>query len=172
MVRSTVKVRAARLEDAGAIAAVYNQGIQERVATFETEMRDADERARWFAEHDRRHPIVVAESRDGQVVGWASISAYSQRECYSGVGEVTLYVRRGSRGKGVGRRLLADLVTRARDAGYWKLFGRIFVTNMASRHLFERLGFREVGVLEKHGKLDGRWIDLVEVERVIDENIR
>ena len=171
MAPRTVATRTARLTDAGAIATIYNQGIGERVATFETRERDAEERRAWLREHDERHPVIVAEAEDGEVVGWASISAYSQRECYSGVGEATVYVRRDRRGEGVGRALMASLVQRARSAMYWKLIARIFVANVASRGFFEQFGFREVGVLEKHGKLDGRWIDVVEVERLISENI-
>ena len=166
-----VKVRAARRADAAAIAAIYNQGIEERVATFETEPSDAEERLRWLGEHGIKRPVIVAEAGDGQVAGWASISAYSSRECYSGVGEATVYVRRDMRGRGVGGELLDALLDGAKAAGYWKLIARIFVMNAASRRLFVERGFREVGVLEKHGRLDGEWMDVVEVERLISENI-
>lgn len=166
-----MRTRPARLKDAGAIARIYNQGIEERIATFETKERNARERRAWIEEHDERHPVIVAEAENGEIVGWASISVYSQRACYSGVGEATVYVRRDMRGRGVGRELLVSLIDRARSAGYWKLIGRVFVTNAPSRHLLEQIGFREVGVLEKHSKLDGEWIDVVEVERVIPENI-
>lgn len=172
MPSSSVSIRAARLTDAVAIAAIYNQGIEERIATFETQESDAEERREWLREHDERHPVIVAEAGEGQVVGWASISAYSQRECYSGVGEATVYVRRDMRGKGVGGKLLTALLDRARVDGYWKLLGRIFVANANSRRLFEGLGFREVGVLKKHSKLDGRRIDVVEIECLIPENIQ
>jgi L-amino acid N-acyltransferase YncA len=165
------KVRPAVPTDAAAIALIYNQGIEDRIATFETELRDADERRRWLEEHDEMHPVIVAESPEGQVVGWGSISAISPRRCYSGVGEYSVYVRRDVRGRGLGSGLLESLIGRAAAQGYWKLIGRMFSFNEGSRHLSRQLGFREVGVLEKHGKLDRRWVDVVEVERLIPENI-
>jgi phosphinothricin acetyltransferase len=165
------EVRVALPTDADAIAAIYNQGIDDRVATFETEKRDGEERRRWLGEHDQRHPVIIAESATGEVVGWASISPISPRSCYSGVGEFSVYVRRDSRGGGVGAKLLGSLIERATALGYWKLIGRIFSFNEASRHLSKRHGFREIGVLEKHGRLDGEWVDVVEVERMIPENI-
>ena len=165
------KIRNALPKDAEAIAHIYNEGIEDRIATFETETRDAGERRRWLAEHDSKHPVLVAEDREGRVVGWASISPISQRGCYSGVGEYSVYVRRDSRGGGVGVELLGALIDRAEGLGYWKLIGRTFTFNEGSRKLAKRFGFREVGVLEKHGKLDDRWLDVVELERLIPENL-
>jgi L-amino acid N-acyltransferase YncA len=165
------KVRSAVSTDAAAIASIYNQGIEDRIATFEMEKRDAGERRRWLEEHDEKHPVIVAEASDGQVVGWGSISPISPRRCYSGVGEYSVYVRRDMRGRGLGSGLLESLIERAEGEGYWKLIGRMFSFNEGSRRLSRRHGFREVGVLEKHGKLDGRWVDVVEVERLIPKNI-
>lgn len=164
------KIREARSADAGALALIYNQGIDDRVATFETVKRTQEERKKWLAGHDRKHPVIVAYTGK-EVIGWASISLYSQRECYSGIGEFSVYVRRDRRGTGVGEKLLGSLIKRARKEGYWKLIGRVFIQNVASRGLTERFGFREIGLLEKHAKLDGRWIDVVELEKLINENI-
>jgi L-amino acid N-acyltransferase YncA len=163
-------IREARPADVGALALIYNQGMNDRIATFETEKRNREERRSWLADHDENHPVIVACS-GRQVIGWASISPYSQRKCYSGVGEFSVYVRRDKRGSGVGAKLLESLIERARLVGYWKLIGRIFIHNIASRRITERYGFREVGILEKHAKLDGRWLDVVEVEKLIYENI-
>jgi L-amino acid N-acyltransferase YncA len=166
-------VRAAEPGDAEAIAFIYNQGIEDRVATFETGRRSGEDRRRWLKEqHDEKHPVIVAVVTGAEdIVGWGSISAISARTCYSGVGEYSVYVRRDSRGKGVGATLIASLIERATTLGYWKLIGRIFSYNGTSIRLAKRYGFREVGVLEKHSKLDGKWVDLVEVERLIQENI-
>jgi phosphinothricin acetyltransferase len=163
-------IREARQADAGALALIYNQGIDDRIVTFETEKRTQQERRSWLIRHDEKHPVIVAAA-GRQVVGWASISPYSQRTCYSGVGEFSVYVRRDKRGIGVGAKLLESLLEKARTEGYWKLIGRIFAHNAASRRLAERFGFREVGILENHAKLDGRWLDVVEVEKLIHENI-
>ena len=161
-------VRLARPSDAGAVAAIYNQGIEERGATFETDPRTADETARRIAEDDR-YPVLVAES-EGRVLGWASIGSYRPRACYAGVGEFSVYVDRAARSRGVGRALVAELISQAQARGYWKLVSRIFPSNAGSRSLCRALGFREVGVYEKHGRLDGRWQDVVIVERLIPGN--
>lgn len=159
--------RAATFHDAAAIARIYNQGIADRLATFETRPRSADDVSGWF---DGVHPIVVAEE-GGEVVAFAATSSYRPRECYSGIAEVSVYVARAARRRGVGRMALAALIDCARQAGYWKLVSRIFPENLASRGLIRSLGFREVGNYEKHGKLDGLWRDVIIVERLIPENL-
>lgn len=170
MAHLDVTVRRARLEDAAAIAEIYNQAIEQRIATFETEPRTKEERRQWIENQGHRHPILVAEA-EGQVVGWTSVSAYRSRPCYSGVGEFSVYVHEKARGQGVGRQLLTGLIDEVTQLGYWKLVSRIFSFNHASRSLCRSCGFREVGVYEKHGKLDGRWVDCVIVERLIDANL-
>jgi L-amino acid N-acyltransferase YncA len=160
--------RQAGPEDADAIAAIYNQGIEDRIATFETRPRSAQDVAAWF---DGRHPAVVVE-QGGEVVGFASASTYRPRDCYAGVAEFSVYVARPARGRGVGRLAMQALIRAAEAAGYWKLVSRIFVENTASRALMRSVGFREVGVYEKHGRLDGVWRDVVIVERLIDGNVR
>ena len=160
-------VRPATPADAAVIAAIYNQGIADRVATFETRPRTAADIAAWF---DGTHPVVVAE-RDGAVVAFASASTYRPRDCYRGVAEFSVYVAREWRGRGAGRAALAALVYACERAGFWKLVSRVFVENAASRGLLAALGFREVGVYEKHGRLDGAWRDVVIVERLLPANL-
>jgi phosphinothricin acetyltransferase len=160
-------VRPATPGDAAALAGIYNQGIEDRVATFETRPRTADDVRRWFA---GRHPVVVAED-GGRVVAFAAASEYRPRDCYAGVAECSVYVARDARGRGVGRAALAGLVAACAAAGFWKLVSRVFVDNAASRGLCRAAGFREVGVYEKHGRLDGAWRDVVIVERLIPGNL-
>jgi L-amino acid N-acyltransferase YncA len=162
-------IRTARLDDAHAIALIYNQGIEDRNATFETEPRTADEIAGRLAE-GRHFPILVAE-RGGEVVGWAGLSSYRARACYAGIAEFSIYLDRTTRGRGLGRHLLAALIDSARAHGYWKLVSRVFPANAASRAVCKACGFREVGVYEKHARLDGEWMDVVIVERLIPENM-
>jgi L-amino acid N-acyltransferase YncA len=159
--------RPAAPSDAGAIAAIYNQGIQDRVATFETRPRTEQDILAWF---DGHHPAVVVEM-DGEVVAFASTSTYRPRECYTGIAEFSVYVARLARGQGAGRAALVALIDAAEAAGFWKLVSRIFVENVASRALVRSVGFREVGIYEKHGQLDGAWRDVVIVERLIERNI-
>jgi len=158
-----VTVRPATPDDAEAIARIYNQGIDDRVATFETRHRTADDVRSWF---DGVHPIVVLE--DGsEVVAFASTSTYRPRECYAGIAEFSVYVERGIRGRGYGRAAMTALIEAAENAGFWKLLSRVFVENRASRNLLQSLGFREVGVYEKHAQLDGVWRDVVIVEKLL-----
>jgi L-amino acid N-acyltransferase YncA len=164
-----IALRLATVADAAAVADIYNQGIEDRGATFETEPRSAEMLAGRIAEDPARHPVVVATDR-GRVVGWASISAYRPRACYSGVGEFSVYLDRAARGRGLGKLLVARLVEEARARGYWKLLSRVFTFNEASRALCRACGFREVGVYERHGQLDGRWLDVVIVERLIRDD--
>ena len=163
-------IRPADSRDATAIADIYNQGIADRGATFETEPRPAaDIVAR--LEDTERYPLLVAV--DGtSVVGWAGLSTYRPRACYSGIAEFSIYLDRAARGRGVGRMLLNALIESAKDRGYWKLVSRIFPFNAASRALCRSCGFREVGIYERHGRLDGQWLDVIIVERLIPENLK
>jgi L-amino acid N-acyltransferase YncA len=153
--------RLATLNDAPFLAAIYNEGIEDRVATFETRPRSIEDVRGWF---DGRHPIVVVEE-DGQIVAFASTSTYRPRDCYAGIAEVSIYVAREFRRRGAGRVALSELIKQAQTKGFWKLVSRVFPENQASRALIQSLGFREVGVYEKHGQLDGVWRDIVIVER-------
>jgi phosphinothricin acetyltransferase len=163
-------IRPAVLRDAGAITRIYNAGIRSGNATFETRTVTVEDRRRWIEQQDEHHPILVAET-EGQVVGWASVQPYRARDCYRGVGEFSIYVDESHQGKGIGKHLLQALVEACARRGYWKLVSRIFDFNHASRALCRACGFREVGVYEKHGKQNGRWVDCVIVERLIVENL-
>lgn len=158
-----IATRPATLDDADAIAHIYNQGIEDRVATFETQPRDVDTVRAWY---DGRHPVVVVEL-DGVVAAFASTSTYRPRECYAGIAEFSVYVERSRRGRGLGVVAMNALIDAAAQAGYWKLVSRVFVENAPSRAMLTKLGFREVGVYEKHGQLDGVWRDVVIVERLL-----
>lgn len=162
-------IRPASTEDAPRITDIYNQGIAERGATFETEPRTVDSMRARLEEADR-FPLLVAEER-GRVVGWAGLGSYRARACYAGIAEFSIYLDRSARGRGIGRQLLEALIAAARERGYWKLVSRIFPFNTASRALCRACGFREVGIYEKHGQLDGKWLDVVIVERLIPENL-
>ncbi|RNF86180.1 arsinothricin resistance N-acetyltransferase ArsN1 family A [Montanilutibacter psychrotolerans] len=165
-----IEIRPAVPTDAPAITAIYNQGIAERSSTFETVPRRVEDIALRLGEIER-YPLLVAVDQTGAVVGWAGLSSYRPRDCYAGIGEFSVYLAADARGRGIGRQLLAALIQVARDRGYWKVLSRIFLFNTASRALCRSVGFREVGIYEKHGQLEGRWLDVVIVERLIPENI-
>lgn len=161
-------VRPANLPDAAEIARIYNQGIEDRTATFETRPRTASDIREWF---DGVHPLVVVEDQDS-VVAFAATFAYRPRACYAGIAEASVYVDRAFRKRGAGRLALEGLIRAAGSAGFWKLVSRIFPENTASRRLVASLGFREVGTYEKHGRLDGVWRDVIIVERLIPANLK
>jgi phosphinothricin acetyltransferase len=154
-----VIVRDLRPEDWPAVRGIYEDGIRSGNATFETETPSWEA---WDAAHTELR--LVAE-RDGAVVGWAALSSYSSRCCYRGVGEVSVYVGEAARGRGVGRVLLEQLVERSEQEGYWTLTAGVFPENEASLHLHRACGFRELGVHERLGELDGVWRDVVWLER-------
>lgn len=158
------ETRPAVLADARALAGIYNEGIADRIATFETAQRTAADTAKWF---DGRHPVVVAVGMGGEVAAYAAAFAYSDRCAYAGVAEFSVYARRSDRGHGAGRAALLGLIAAASEAGLWKLTSRVFVENTPSRALLRSVGFREVGVQENHGQLDGRWRDVILVERLL-----
>jgi L-amino acid N-acyltransferase YncA len=161
-------VRAAAPSDTAAVAAIYNEGIADRVATFETRERDPAEVTAWL---DDGLPFLVA-TLDGEVAGWARVAPYSDRCVYSGVGEHGVYVARAARGRGVGRALLSDLCAGAEAAGLYKLTSRVFADNAASIAAHVAAGFEIVGVQRRHGRLDGEWKDCVLVERLLGDAAR
>jgi phosphinothricin acetyltransferase len=161
-----MRARPASEADAPAITAIYNEGIADNIATFETRLRTAADIRPWLG---TRFPVIVVEDADagGAVIAFASTSEYRPRECYAGVAECSVYVAREHRGRGAGRVALEALIAAARAGGFWKLVSRVFVENTPSRTLIGRLGFREVGVYHRHGQLHGVWRDVVIVERLL-----
>jgi phosphinothricin acetyltransferase len=161
------QVRVANLADAAAICRIYNQGIEDRVATLETEARTPAERAQWLEARDGRHPVLVAEA-EARVVGWASLNVFNPRRAYDHVADLSLYVERDWRGRGAGRQLLDALVGRARELGYHKLVLAAFPWNEAGMRAYRRAGFRDVGIYREQGRLDGRWVDTIVMEKILD----
>jgi len=165
---ASLRARPAVLSDSARIAVIYNQGIEDRVGTFETEPRQVADIEAWFA---HAKAFVVVEDAAGQVLGYAVAHPYADRCCYAGIGEFSVYVAREARGRGVGRVAMTALNQAARKAGLWKLLSRVFPENRASLNLMAWSGYSEIGVHKNHGKLDGVWRDCVIVEQVFPENL-
>jgi len=165
-VRAAVTLRPADAADAEAVCLIYNQGIADRVATLETELRTPDERREWLAARGPRHPVIVAES-GGTVVGWGSLNVFNARPAYRHVADFSVYVERAWRGKGLGHRLLERLIEIAREIGYHKMVLSTFPTNTGGVALYERLGFSRVGVYHEQGMLDGQWVDTLIMEKLL-----
>ena len=164
---SEIQIRPAKPADAGAIADIYNQGIEDRIATLETNLRTPDERRQWLAARSPRHPVIVAEA-GGQVVGWGSLNVFNARKAYDSVADFSVYVERGWRGKGVGNRLLTRLIELGRELGYHKLVLSAFPWNTGGMALYQKLGFRTVGTYKEQGRLDGKWVDTIIMEKLLE----
>jgi phosphinothricin acetyltransferase len=169
--RPALRVRLATRSDAASIAEIYNQGIEERIATFETTPRSVADIETQLTEKGERYPTVVVE-RGGRIVAWAGAGAYRTRPAYAGVAEHSVYVARNARGTGAGRAALDGLAREYEVRGFWKLVSRIFPENTPSLALHERAGFRVVGVYRRHGQLDGAWRDCVIVEKLLGSAAR
>ncbi len=163
-----ITTRLATPADAPSIARIYNEGIAERVATFETTPRTDKQIVTQLAERGERYPTIVVEC-NGRVIAWAAVSPYSARPCYAGIAEFSVYVDRDARGAGSGRAALERVIAECAERGFWKLVSRVFPENTASRALCRAVGFREVGVYKRHAMLDSAWRDCVIVERLLGE---
>jgi len=162
----TITIRPAAAADAEAICTIHNQGITDRLATLDTALGTTAERRSWIADRDERHPVIVADV-NATVVGWASLNRFNPREAYDHVADFSVYVERNWRGKGVGRRLLDRLVEIARGFGYHKMVLAALNHNAAGVALYTSAGFTRVGVYREQGQLDGRWVDVLLMEKLL-----
>jgi L-amino acid N-acyltransferase YncA len=205
------RLRLAAAADAEAICRIYNQGIEDRLATLETELRTPEERRRWLASRGPRHPVIVVETggagaaarsvvagtaspaqavgglpqavsgsapattvpgstrhaAPATIVGWGSLNVFNAREAYRFVADLSVYVERGWRGKGVGSLLLERLIELARQHGFHKMVLSAFPSNTGGVALYEKFGFRTVGIYREQGLLDGQWVDTVVMEKLL-----
>ena len=169
--RPQLLIRPAERRDATEIAAIYHQATQDGLATFENFLVTVEDRERWVQEHSEKFPLMVAEWRGG-LLGWASLSPYHIRPHVEGIVELLIFIERDYRRHGVGKELMRALQSAARRAGHRKIIGRLVANNEASRTLCRMTGWREVGVHQKHARIDNRWLDVVVVEYLIPENLQ
>lgn len=163
----SMEIREATRADAAAIAHIYNQGIEDRSATLETQLRTPEERAEWIAARGPRHPVIVAAEKSGAIIGWSSLNAFNPRAAYDHVVDISIYVEREQRGRGIGDALLSALEERARELGYHKMVLAAFPTNAPGMRLYERHSFQTVGIYHEQGMLDGRWVDVIAMEKLL-----
>ena len=165
----TVTIRSAAAstpDDIEAICVIHNQGIVDRIATLDSTLRTPDDTRTWLGERGPRHPVLVAEV-DGTVVGWASLNSFNARAAYDHVADFSVYVERAWRGKGIGRELLDRLIEIARGVGFHKMVLAAMAHNAAGIALYTRAGFARVGIYHEQGQLDGRWVDVVIMEKIL-----
>lgn len=158
-------IRKAKREDLIAITEIYNDAIIKTVATFDTQPKSIEEQRVWFAEHDTKYPILVAED-ESLIIGWVSSSRWSDRCGYSDTAEISLYVKQGHRNRGIGRKLLEAILKQAKNAGFHTVVGRIAGTNQVSVHLLETFGFVHIGTMREVGRKFGKLLDVHLMQRI------
>lgn len=159
-------IREATDTDIMSIKTLYNQGIEDRIATLETETKDDTYMRNWLETHRGRFKVIVAEDK-GQILGWASLNQYNNRCAYDGVADLSVYISREDRGKGVGKKLLSKLESLAKENGFHKIILFTFPFNQLGQGLYKKMGFREVGVFQNQGILDGKFVDVMAMEKLL-----
>jgi L-amino acid N-acyltransferase YncA len=166
MTSDPVTIRSATETDLAAICAIYNEGIEDRVATLDVNAKSEDEIKDWWLEHSGPYSVLVA-TKGEQVIGWASLNPFSRRCAHAAIADLSVYVARGYRGKGVGYGLLRRLTEAAREDGFHKIVLHALNRNEFGRRLYRRAGFVEVGVFKEHGRVDGRLVDVIAMELLL-----
>ncbi|MFC7677756.1 arsinothricin resistance N-acetyltransferase ArsN1 family A [Paenibacillus sp. GCM10028914] len=163
---TTTSIRTAVISDIEQILVIYNQGIEDRIATLEVDPKDITFMNKWFQQHQDRYVVFVAEYNN-VVIGWASLNPYSQRCAYDGVADLSIYIDRDFRGKGIGKMLLTHLEKTAKEKDFYKIVLFTFPFNQNGQALYHKLGYRDVGVFENHGILDGEYVDVKIMEKLL-----
>jgi L-amino acid N-acyltransferase YncA len=160
-------VRVASIGDIEQIAEIYNQGIEDRIATLETNVKTVDEMKQWLTIRSERHKVLVLEGENRVVKGWASLNIFNTRECYQGVADLSIYIRREERSKGLGTKLLSSLIEVAKQVDFYKMVLTTLAVNSIGHKLYNSLGFTKVGTYVKQGRLDGKWVDVHVMEKFL-----
>lgn len=161
-----MQIREASLQDLESIMNIYNEGIEDRVATLETETKDLAYMEGWFHNHSERYKVLVAEE-DEEVVGWASLNPYNNRCAYTGVADLSVYIARSSRGKGIGGKLLTAIDEAAHVNGFHKIVLFTFPFNESGQKLYQKQGYRQVGIFQNQGVLEGKFVDVMAMEKLL-----
>ena len=167
MQRVTAALRRATFRDLDAILRIYNEGIEDRLATLEADSKTMGEIEEWWTQHDQRYAVIVAELGDA-VVGWASLNRFSHRCAHAAIADLSVYVARSQRGRGFGKALLETVEAAAGKAGFHKIVLHAIEENEPGKRLYRSCGFAEVGVFREHGLLDGRYVDVVAMEKLLE----
>ncbi|MEC1262082.1 arsinothricin resistance N-acetyltransferase ArsN1 [Bacillus swezeyi] len=161
-----IRIRTAKDAEVASILEIYNQGIKDRIATLETSEKDIEYMTDWFHNRSEKDTVLVAED-NGAIVGWASLNPYSHRCAYDGVADLSIYIARSYRGKGIGKALLSSIEKAAVQSGIHKIVLFTFPFNKLGQGLYDSMGYREVGVFKEQGKIDGRYVDVMAMEKIL-----
>ena len=166
MTNASLAIRPASRDDLEAIRRIYNEGIEDRVATLDTAPKSDEAIMQWWSQHDERYVILVV-TEPGEIAGWASLNRFSHRCAHSEIADLSVYVARTHRNKGIGYSLLTRLVNEAREASFHKIVLHALDGNEYGKRLYRKVGFVEVGVFKEHGLLDGQYVDVIAMERLL-----
>lgn len=161
-----ISIRKALVSDLLQISEIYNDAVANTVATFDTSPKTCDEQDKWFRSHDSRHPIFVAESND-QVVGWIALSEWCDRKAYSDTAELSIYVKTGHRGRGIGQALTATILQAGRNQGLHTIIARIETSNETIIHVLRKSGFKQIGVMQEVGRKFDRILDVMLMQIIL-----
>ncbi|MGD1039783.1 MAG: N-acetyltransferase family protein [Dehalococcoidales bacterium] len=161
----TVEIRKAIYTDVPAITGIYNEAILTTTATFDKEPKTTTSQRKWFKAHGPKNPIVVAVA-DGKVVGWASLSAYSDRCAYAETAEISVYVKESFRNQGLGKKLMQAVLDAGKKAGLHTVISRIAGGNNVSINLHHELGFTDIGVMKEVGSKFGQLLDVYLLQKM------
>lgn len=160
-------IRRATIKDLAVITNIYNEAILKTVATFDTQPKTLEEQRLWFESHDSKHPILLAE-QDNVIVGWASLSKWSDRCAYSDTAEISIYVKEEHRGKGIGTKLMNGIINEGRKTGIHTIIARIADSNEASVRLHKSAGFKHIGTMKEVGRKFGNLIDVYLMQKIYE----
>jgi len=160
-------IRPATPQDLDAIREIYNEAILKTAATFDANPKTLEEQKRWYENHGNKYPILVTE-QDNLIVGWASLSRWSDRCAYSDTAEISLYVKEEYQEKGIGHKLIETIVQEGQNAGLHTLIARITEGNEVSVHLAESVGFKHVGIMKEVGQKFGKLLDVNLMQKIYD----
>ena len=158
-------IRDAESNDLDEITNIYNWAILNTTATFDNIPKSIDEQKSWFNDHGNKNPIIIAEL-DEKIVGWASLSKWSDRCAYSDTAEISLYVKNGFIGKGIGKKIMEHIIKKGESVGLHVLIARITEGNKNSIHLHESFGFEHIGIMREVGKKFGRLLDVYLMQKI------
>ncbi len=160
-----LRIRKAQETDLPAITDIYNDAIRHGTATFDTEEKTSENRRLWLAQHSQKYPVVVALINE-TVVGWASLSRWSDRAAYDDTAEISVYIHKDFRGRGIGRQLMQQVLEHGKQGGLHTVISRITQGNEISIHLHTQMGFETVGILKQVGKKFGHLLDVTLMQKM------
>ena len=160
-------VRQAQTADLDAVLAIYNEGIEDRIATLDQALKTLQDIEQWWTEHDSQRYMVLVGLHADRVVGWASLNHFSHRCAHDAIADLSIYVSREYRGRGVGTALLDCVEQCARESGFHKIVLHALNDNELGKQLYHKLGYTDVGIFREHGALEGRYVDVIAMEKIL-----